>query len=315
MLTGLDIAAIKPTRAFNPPEVTIMELRQLEYFQVVSRLKSISKAAEEVHISQPSVTIAIRKLEEDLGILLLDRSQRQITLTSEGLIFSRHVNDILARIEGSVSEMKDLGSLKMGSIKIGIPPMVGVFLFPQIFAGFRKQYPNLKLTVIEVGSLAIQNLLEQGRLDIGIITKSYTSSFLEIFPITTGQIHVCLHPGHPLSNLSSIPFKSLSDQPFILLKEDTYNRQTVMEECKKNHFAPQIIFSSSQIDTIISLVELDLGISFLIDVIAQKYPMIHSRPLADPMQSPVVLAWNRERYLSKAAGAFIDFITNIYNNP
>ena len=192
--------------------------------------------------------------------------------------------------------------------------MIGVFLFPQIFAGFRKQYPQLKLEVVEVGSLAIQNLLEQGRLDIGIITKSDTSSFLKTFLITTGQIHVCLHPGHPLSNLSSIPFNSLSDQPFILLKEDTYNRQAVMAECKKYHITPQIILSSSQIETIISLVELELGISFLIDAIAQKHPTIHSRPLSDPIHSPVVLAWNRNRYLSRASRAFIDFITSIYTN-
>jgi len=292
-----------------------MELRQLEYFQVVSRLKSISKAAEELHISQPSVTIATHKLEKDLGILLLDRSQRQIALTAEGIIFSRHVNDILMRVDGSVSEMKDLGSLKMGSIKIGIPPMIGVFLFPQIFAGFRKLYRHLKLTVMEVGSLAIQNLLEQGRLDIGIITKSDTSSFLETFLITTGQLHVCLYPRHPLSKLSTIPFNCLNDQLFILLKEDTYNRQAVMAECKKSHFTPQIIYSTSQIDTIISLVELELGISFLIDAIAHKYPTIHSRPLSDPIQSPVVLAWNRNRYLSKATRAFIDFITSVYNHP
>ena len=292
-----------------------MELRQLEYFQVVSRLNSISKAAEELHIAQPSVSVSIQKLEEELGVHLFDRSRRHITLTSEGAVFSQRVNDILSRIDDSVNEMQDLRTFQMGSIKIGIPPMVGVFLFPQIFARFRKQYPQLKLTAVEAGSLAIQNLLEQGRLDIGIITKSTTSASLETFPITTGQIHVCLHHGHPLSNMSSIPFIRLSEQPFILLKEDTYNRQAVMEECKKFHFSPQIIFSSSQIETIISLVELEIGISLLFDSIAQRYSAIRNRPLSDPIHYQIVLAWNRDRYLSKASRAFIDFITSMHHNP
>lgn len=291
-----------------------MELRQLEYFQAVSRLSSISKAAEELHIAQPSVSISIQKLEEELGVPLFDRSRRQITLTSEGTVFSRRVHDILSRIDDSVSEMQDLRSFQMGSIKIGIPPMIGVFLFPQIFARFRKQYPHLKLTAVEGGSLAIQNLLEQGGLDIGIITKSTASSSLETFPMTTSQIHVCMHPSHPLNKLSSIPFASLSEQPFILLKEDTYNRQAIMAECKKHHFTPQIIFTSSQIETIISLVELEIGISFLFDSIAQRYSTIRSCPLTTPIQSQIVLAWNRDKYLSKASRAFIDFITSMYHN-
>ncbi|MDF2499641.1 MAG: cynR 5 [Anaerosporomusa subterranea] len=289
-----------------------MELRQLEYFQVVSRLNSMSKAAEELRIAQPSVSIAIQKLEEELGVSLFDRSRRQIILTPEGIIFSQRANDILSRIDDSVSEMQDLRSLQTGSIKIGIPPMIGVFLFPHIFAGFRKQYPHIKLTAGEGGSLAIENLLEQGRLDIGIITRSNSSSVLETVPITTGQIHVCMHSNHPLNKLSSIPFSSLSDQPFILLKEDTYNRQAIMAECKKYHFTPQIIFSSSQIETIISLVELEIGISFLFESIAQRYSTIRSSPLSDPIHSHIVLAWNRDKYLSKASRAFINFITDMY---
>lgn len=290
-----------------------MDLRQLEYFQVVCRLNSISKAAEELHIAQPSVSIAIQKPEEELGVQLFDRSRRHITLTAEGIIFAQRVNEILSRIDDSVSEMKDRRLLQTGTIKIGIPPMIGVFLFPHIFARFRKQYPHLELTAIEGGSLTIQNLIEQGRIDIGIITKSNTPSFLETLPISTGQIHVCMHPGHPLGNLASIPFGSLSDQPFVLLKEDTYHRQVVMAECKRHNFTPQIIFSSSQIETIVSLVELEIGISFLFDAITQKYPTICSRPLSEPIHSQIVLAWNRNRYLSKASRAFIDFITNLGN--
>jgi DNA-binding transcriptional LysR family regulator len=292
-----------------------MELRQLEYFQMVSRLNSISKAAGQLHIAQPSVSIAIQKLEEELGVQLFDRSQRQITLTSEGLIFSQRVNEILSRIGDSVSEMKDYKALPQGSIKIGVPPMIGVFLFPHIFARFRKQYPHIELTAVEGGSLSIQSLIEQGRIDIGIITKSNTSTLLETLPITAGQIHVCLHANHPLSNLASIPFNKLRDQPFILLKEDTYNRQIVVEECKKHNFTPQIVFSSSQVETIISLVELEIGISFLFDTIAKKHATICSCPLSEPLNFQIVLAWNRNRYLSNAVRSFIDFITSIHPNP
>ncbi|MBP2637230.1 MAG: cynR 5 [Firmicutes bacterium] len=288
-----------------------MEIRQLEYFQMTCRLSSISKAAEQLHVAQPSVSIAIQKLEEELGVQLFQRTQRQISLTSEGHIFLQRVNTILTQLEDSINEMKDLQLHPKSSIKIGIPPMIGVLLFPEIFAQFRKQYPHIELSAVEGGSLSIQNLVEQNRIDIGIITQSKSSPLLKTLPITTGQIHVCLPLHHPLGSLPSISFDQLHDQPFILLKEDTYNRKVVIEECKKHHFTPNIVFSSSQIETIISLVELDIGISFLFDTIAKKYPTIHSCPLSEPLNFQIVLAWNPNRYLTNAAKAFIDFMTHL----
>lgn len=288
-----------------------MEIRQLEYFQAVCQLNSISKAAAQLHVAQPSVSIAIQKLEDELGVRLFDRSQRQISLTEEGRIFSQRVNEILLQIGDSVNELKDLKPCPRGTIKIGIPPMIGVFLFPHIFARFRKQYPDIKLTAIEVGSLSAQKLLEDGNIDVGIITQNCSHSTLAVQPITAAQISVCLPHNHPLSGLASIPFAKLEGQPFILFKEDTYSREVIISECRKHNFRPDIVFASSQIDTIISLVELGVGISFLFDVIAQKHPAISSIPLEEPLTSPIVLAWNRKRYLNSTSRIFIDFINSI----
>jgi DNA-binding transcriptional LysR family regulator len=291
-----------------------MELRQLEYFQMTGRLNSISKAAEQLRVAQPSVSIAIQKLEEELGVRLFDRSQRQIQLTAEGLIFAQRVNEILTRIDDSVTEMKDLRLLQKGSIKIGIPPMIGAFLFPHIFSQFRKQYPLLELSAIEGGSLTVQKLIEQGKIDIGIITRSPAANSLELLPITTGQLLVCLPQEHPMTKLPCIPFSQLQDQPFILLKEDTYIRQIILTECAKHKFKPQVIFTSSQIETLIGLVEQGTGISFLFDAITHKHNSIESRPLAEPISFEIVLAWNQNRYLSNAARAFIDFITGSFQS-
>lgn len=298
-----------------------MELRQLKYFQLASQLNSISKAAEQLHIAQPSVSVAIQKLEEELGVQLFNRGQRQITLNAEGRIFSQRVNDILASIDDSISEMKDLGKSPHSTIKIGVPPMIGLSLFPHIFAQFRKQYPWLSLTAIEAGSVTIQKLVEQGHIDVGFITqtavpspliiKPAAASALNTIPVTTGQIYVCLYPGHLLGHLDNIPFNQLSGQSFILLRKDTFNRQAILAECKKYQFTPQIIFSSSQVETIVSLVELKIGITFLFDAIAKRYPVIQPLPLADPIHYQIALSWNRNRYLSNAAKTFVEFMSGV----
>lgn len=283
-----------------------MELRQIEYFRMVCRQNNVTRAAAMLHVSQPSVTIGIRKLEEELGVKLLDRSQKQIALTPEGRVFLQRAEEILARVDDSVAEMNDLQRLGGGALRVGITAIMGAVLFPSAFARFQKAYPNVRISVLEEGSLSIRNRLESGDLDIGIMITSNLSPRLENVPIATGQILVCLPPGHPLGERSSLPFGELKDQPFILFREDTYSRRIILEECEKFNFKPRIVFSSSQIGTVLELVRQGVGISFFIEEVVRNQTGILTRPLAEPLFLVAGLAWNRERYLSKAARAFID---------
>lgn len=287
-----------------------MDLRQLEYFQMVSRLNNVTRAAERLHVAQPSITVAIKKLEDELGVQLFDRNQKQITLTSEGQIFLSRVEKILTDVQDAVLEMHDYHELKRGAISVGVPPMIGSFLFPEIFANFRKIYPNIDLTISEEGSLAIKEMLEQGVLDLGIIILSENSKFLETFPIRDNEILACLPHDHHLSLQKSISFSDLKREKFIMLKEDTYHRQIILEKCAQEGFIPEIILSSSQIETIRALVASGLGISFLIDSIAKKKKDLISIPLSDPINIQIALAWKKDKYLSKASQAFIEFIKN-----
>ena len=287
-----------------------MELRQLEYFQKVCLLNSITKAAEELHVSQPSISIALQKLEREFGLPLFDRNQKQLSLTENGKVFLQRTNDILTRVKDTSAEMRDRKRLQGGTINIGIPPMIGSMLFPPILAKFRKAYPNLQLKAFESGSLTIREQLEQGTLDIGIIsTGKVLSSRLGSISIREEELLVCLPQGHPLGAFARISLQELKNEPFILLEEDTFIRQTILEECRRQNFSPEIVLSSSQIQTIVGLVEERVGISFLLDTILKNQPHILSRPFANPIYVQIVLAWNNDRYLSKASKAFIDFIT------
>ena len=130
-----------------------MELRQLEYFQMASRLKNITRAAQRLRVSQPNITVAIKKLEAELGVQLFDRSQKQLTLTPEGAVFLKRIELALRNIEDAVLEVNDYKQLQKGTIKIGIPPMMGAYLFPKVFSGFRHIHPHLDVLLYEEGSL------------------------------------------------------------------------------------------------------------------------------------------------------------------
>ncbi len=278
-----------------------MELRQMEYFQRAGRMRSITKAAEELHVSQPSVTVAIQKLEEELGVPLLDRSQKQIGLTPEGQVCLRRTDDILARVRDLVSEMNDYRFAQKGIIKIGITPVIGAYFFPAALARFQKVHPRVQVAVIEEGSLSLRKRLARGELDLAMMITSKTSSHLETVPVAKGQLLACFSCNHPLGKLDKIPFAKLQDQPFIMFREDTYSRKMILDECSRNRFTPRIVFSSSQIETVMGMVGHGVGISFLLDSIVTKYPEVVGRPLSKPLLLEAGLAWSKDRYLSKAA--------------
>ena len=210
--------------------------------------------------------------------------------------------------------MNEYRELKKGSIKIGVPPMIGSFLFPYIFAGFKQVYPTLDVVVAEEGSLAIRTMLEKDELDLGIVITSQLSDLLYSHPITKAEILLCVALQHPLAGETAAGFEQLKNEAFILFKEDTYHRRAVLQECKKYGFEPNVLLSSSQTDTIRGLVAQGVGISFLLDVIARKDTQIHCISLRDPLRVEIGLAWKKDRYLAKASQAFIEFLNTVIKN-
>ena len=146
-----------------------MELRQLEYFLMVSDLASFTRAAERLYVSQPAVTNAVRSLEEELGIQLLDRSQRKVTLTAEGKIFYRHIQNIMQGISTTLNEINDLKSHNRGHLTIGVTPLAGITSTSRLLAEFRAAYPNISISIAEHNVGQLLELLHSDKLDFAFV--------------------------------------------------------------------------------------------------------------------------------------------------
>ncbi len=290
-----------------------MELRQLEYFQMASRLKNITRAAERLNVSQPNITVAIKKLEAELGIQLFDRSQKQLSLTPEGTIFLNRIELALRNIQDAVLEVNDYKQLQKGTIKIGIPSMIGAYLFPKIFSSFQHLYPHLDIYLYEEGSMTIREKLERDELDFGIVILSDASSNLQLLPMTRNQIVACVPEQHPLASHQSLTIQDIKETDLIMLKEGSFLRYMVLNKLKMANITPNIVLESNQIETIKGLVSSNVGISFLLDFIVKGAPGIKPLPFAEPIYVDLGLAWKKERYISKAAQSFIDFCKNTLN--
>lgn len=284
-----------------------MELRQLEYFQMASRLKNITRAAERLRVSQPNITVAIKKLEAELGIQLFDRSQKQLSLTPEGAVFLNRVEQALRNIQDAVLEVNDYKQLQKGTIKIGIPSMIGAYLFPKIFSSFQRRYSHLDIYLYEEGSMAIREQIERDELDFGIVIITDASPNLQLLPMSNNQLMACLPPTHQLAGEKSVSIESLENSDLIMLKEGSYLRHLVFQKLKAANISPNIVLETNQIETIKGLVASEVGIAFLLDFIASDTPDIKALPLSEPIYVDVGLAWKKDRYISRAAQSFIDF--------
>jgi DNA-binding transcriptional LysR family regulator len=291
----------------------IMELRQIEYFCMVGKLNSFTRAAEQLHIAQPSITQAVQKLEQELNIQLFDRSKKKIVLTDEGQAFLVRMEKVLDDFQQAVEELKDFRNLRKGTIKLGIPPMIVGYLFPDIFSSFRDAYPDLQLVASEeTSSLEAAAKLEKDELDLAIIILPVNSTTLDTLVITQEQLVLCMHPEHHLRQQQIVSFDQLKNEKFILLKEGSYQHQIVISRCLRHNFMPNTIFSSNQIRTIKALIAKGAGISLLMEMVVQDDPQIAVTPLDTPIKFDIGLAWKKDKHLSNAGRAFVKFLEQRY---
>lgn len=288
-----------------------MELRQLEYFQMASRLKNITRAARKLRVSQPNITVAIKKLEAELGVQLFDRSQKQLTLTPEGTVFLKRIEVALRNIDDAILEVNDYKQLQKGTIKIGIPPMMGAYLFPKVFSGFRQLHPKLDVLLYEEGSLTIREKLESDELDFGIILVPDTTPNLNVLRMSRNQLMICVAEDSALAKKTKITPKDIAAADLIMMKEGSYLREVVQNKLSALKISPHTVLESGQIVTIKGLVAHKVGMAFLLDFICENSPRIKAVPFYEPIYVDIGLAWKKDRYVSKAAQAFIDFCNEL----
>ncbi|WP_110955577.1 LysR family transcriptional regulator [Anaerosinus massiliensis] len=287
-----------------------MEFRQLEYFCMIAKLENFTRAAEFLHVSQPSVTKAIKSLEVELKVTLIDRSQKHIMLTPEGKAFLIHAEKIVQAMEAAVQDMNRFQKNEQGELKLGIPPMIEGYLFPDIFTKFKMLYPKIELNILEYGaSIEVQTKLEEGEIDLGIIlgeNAKHKNSQL----IMQDQMSVCVHNAHGLKKESAVSFQQLKNETFILQQPSTHQYKEIYARCQEYGFEPNVLLSTAQLKTIKQLVANQAGISVLPNLVTHTETDFSTVQLKPAMIVNVLLIWSGNKYLSQASQSFVDFIKN-----
>jgi len=285
-----------------------MDLKQLRYFQAVAEAGSFTRAAQQLHVAQPAVSMGIRKLEEQLGLLLFQRQERKVRLTDEGQRLRQHAERILQAVDDAALEMAELRGLSQGEVRVGIPSMLGSYFFPPILMAFRHRYPTLKLTVIEGGTWQLQQMLERGELDLGVIVAEFVPPELEASTFLRAQMLVTVGQSHPFAGQDSVTPAQFFGEELVMFKEGYFHRRIVDRLAEVCGVSPEIGFETNLIPLIKSIVQQGFGISTLLEMVIQPDDQLVTRPFSEPVWLDLSIAWRRDGYLSQANRAFRDFV-------
>ncbi|BFM51204.1 LysR family transcriptional regulator [Marinomonas sp. THO17] len=285
-----------------------MDIKPLRYLVSIARTASFTQAANEFGVAQPAVSMAIKKLENDLGLTLIHRADRNISLTDEGKKLLLHAQKIIQATDEALLEMSELNGLEKGEVRVGIPSMLGSYYFPPILMGFRNQYPSITLTVIEGGTWQLQQMLEKGELDLSVIVAETLPDNLAGEHLLEEEMLVVIGEEHSFSQLDKISPETFFQEELVMFKEGFFHRRIVDKLAAQVGITPNIGFETNLIPLIKSIIQQGFGISTMLAMVIEDNEQLIIRSFDPPIWLDLNIAWRKDGYLSKANQAFLDFV-------
>jgi LysR family transcriptional regulator, hydrogen peroxide-inducible genes activator len=258
-----------------------MELHQLRYFCAVAETGSFSRAAEQSHVAQPSLSQQILKLEDELGARLFDRLGRSIRLTDVGKTFLPRARAVLRELEAAKGDVVERKDSVGGAICVGVIPTVAPYFLPPHLTFLTREFPQARLTVVEEITPVLLERLRAGTVDVAILALPIRGHEFDAFPLLTERLYAALPKKHALAQRRSLSLKDLREEPFLLLRDGHCFRDTAVAACDRARLNPQIIFESGQFSSILSMVGTGMGVSIVPEMAIEKNAQCRYVRLAD----------------------------------
>ncbi len=240
-----------------------MELGQLEMMLAVARTHSFARAAEEIGRTQPAVSIAIKKLEEEVGAALFDRLRRNIRLTAAGQAFHEYAVKMLNLRAQAKETIQELRNLQQGKVRIGANESTSLYLLPRVILSFRSQFPSIKVEAFRSTSVQLPYEIKERNLDLGIISFDPDDSELDSVPQLEDELVLIVPPDHALARKRKVVLADLGTEVFIAHNVTSPSRQHVIEVFRKKRVPLNIGIELSNIETIKDFVRRKIGIAFV----------------------------------------------------
>jgi len=258
-----------------------MELHQLRYFCAIADTRSFSRAALHCHVSQPSLSQQILKLEDELGVRLFDRLGRTIRLTNSGEAFLPRARAVLRELEAARGDVDVQKESISGAVTIGVIPTVSPYLLPPHLAQFSKKFPQAQLSVVEEITPILLEHVRAATIDLAVLALPVRGKEFESFPMLTEALFAAVPKRHRLARRHTLSLKDLQTDPFLLLRDGHCFRDTAVAACARARLHPQIVFESGQFSSLLSMVASGIGVSIVPEMAIDKRPRCSYVRLSD----------------------------------
>ena len=286
-----------------------MDFDQLRSFVEVARHKNFSRAAGKLGLTQPAISTQIRQVEEEFGVRVFDRIGKKVFLTQPGVLLLDHAVKILNAQKEALEALHDLTPSPSGHLILGATEGSCLYLLPKVFSAFKKQHPEVKITIYRNFTTKIIQKLQEDSLDLGFLSLPVEVREIETIPLFREPVDVAVAADHPLASRPSVTIDEVARYPWIFPKAS--RTRVLLDELFRSVRPPvHVTMELSGVETIKKFIGIGLGISLLSPSFAAaevQAGVLKLVPLAEPkLERQLGLAYRTDRYLSRSAQAFID---------
>ena len=287
-----------------------MDIRGLEVFLSVAKHLNYTRAGEEVNLSQPSVSVRIRQLEQELGGKLFEQLGKKVALTEAGLLLVPHARRVIAAIEGAQHAIDELQGLERGTLRIGASTTPGMYLIPKTIARFKDRYPKIEIQLGNRDTRQIETGVINNEFDFGFVGGHLAGDEVDVLPWLIDRIVLVVSPKHRLARKKSVKADNLQTERFILRETGSATRAAIVAHLEESDLEVETVMEMENPESVKKAVQSGLGIAFIsrfaveTELKARNLVAVHIRGLEISRELKIV--YRKDKHLGRAAQIFIE---------
>jgi DNA-binding transcriptional LysR family regulator len=287
-----------------------MDVRDLKVFLTVSRHLNYTRAGEEINLSQPSVSVRIRQLETELGVRLFEQLGKKVVLTDAGQLLIPYANRVIAAVDDARHAIDELQGLERGSLRIGASTTPGMYLVPQVVAGFKRSHPKIDIHLRIKDTREVEDGVLNNEFDFGFVGGHLAAAEVSAHAWLTDELLLIVSPDHRLRNKKTVRKQDLEGESFIVRESGSATRATIVAQLQQADFELETVIEMENPESIKKAVQSGLGIAFIskfaiaTELKAKTLMAIRVRDLTIARELKIV--HRKDKHLSRAALAFIE---------
>lgn len=290
-----------------------MNLQVFRYLLALDEHGGFHKAADACHVSQPALSIQIKKLEDELGITLLERRHKEFLFTPAGLEVLERAKGIMRRVEEIEALSRVWNDPYAGELSLGAFPTLAPYYFPQILDHFVESYPELHINLVEEKTQVLVERLNEGSLDAAFLAEPVDESALEHGTIFSEEFYVGVPANHTLAKRKTVDPVKIASEKMLLLEEGHCLRGQALEFCSTAGMGEVLNFRASSMETLLQMVEMGRAVSLIPDCVARHNPQIHYVKLkGGGAQRTIGLYWRRSSVRKDLMLELVDDLSREY---